>query len=72
MLVAWEHVNIQYLTEDLGVSKDKIPSWSDSDFDTVYELTFEAGLMTGFRVSAQNFSVPPATAAQVETKDAAT
>ena len=28
VLAAWEHVNIQYLTEDLGVPKRKIPYWS--------------------------------------------
>ena len=39
VLVAWEHVNIQYLTADLGVPKASIPNWPDSDYDTVYELT---------------------------------
>ena len=38
VLVAWEHVNIQWLTEDLGVPSTQIPSWPDSDYDTVYVL----------------------------------
>ena len=28
VLAAWEHVNIQFLTEDLGVPKRQIPYWS--------------------------------------------
>lgn len=28
VLAAWEHVNIQFLTEDLGVPKSQIPYWS--------------------------------------------
>ena len=39
VLVAWEHLNIQYLTADLGVPTAKIPHWEDSDYDTVYTLT---------------------------------
>ena len=39
VLVAWEHVNIQYLAADLGVPKAKIPTWPGSDFDTVYVLS---------------------------------
>ena len=50
VLVAWEHVNIQYLVRDLGVAKEKIPTWSDSDYDTVYALQASAAT-----VAAGNF-----------------
>ena len=42
----------------MGVSKDKIPTWPDSDFDTVYELGFDGGALTNFTVAAQNFTPP--------------
>ena len=64
-LVAWEHVNIQYLPADLGVPKEQIPTWPDSDFDTVYVLRFAQGQLTNFTVAAQNFS-PPTAAGLVE------
>jgi hypothetical protein len=58
VLVAWEHVNIQWLTEDLGVPSTQIPSWPDSDYDTVYVLEFDSAVqrLAGFHVAAQNFS----------------
>ena len=67
ILTAWEHVNIQYLTADLGVAASQIPSWSGADYDTVYELTFDGGMqLAGFKVSAENFH-PSAEAAAAAT-----
>ena len=62
ILVSWEHVNIQFLSADLGVPKSKIPYWKGSDYDTVYELTLDAdtGKLTEFVVKAQNY-VPKST-----------
>ena len=62
ILVSWEHVNIQFLSADLGVPKSKIPYWKGSDYDTVYELTIDAdtGKLTDFVVKAQNY-VPKST-----------
>ena len=55
LLVAWEHFNIQFLTEALGVQSNKIPSWSGSDYDTVYILEFNATAhLTSFVISAEN------------------
>eukprot|EP00756_Hemistasia_phaeocysticola_P064829 Hpha_TRINITY_DN8097_c0_g1::TRINITY_DN8097_c0_g1_i1::g.140047::m.140047 len=62
ILVAWEHVNIQYLTADLGVSKASIPTWKNSDYDTVYELTYTGSplKLLSFNISKENFHyVPP-------------
>jgi len=57
VLAAWEHVNIQYLTEDLGVSKDAIPNWPSSDYDSVYVLEFDdSQALKTFTVSHQNFN----------------
>jgi hypothetical protein len=61
VLVAWEHLNIQYLVEYLGVSKSMVPNWPGSDFDTVYELTYERksdGKLTSFEIDAENFTQP--------------
>lgn len=56
ILVAWEHVNIQYLTADLGVNKAAIPHWKGTDYDTVYELTLDSqAKLVGFDVKAQNY-----------------
>ena len=56
ILVAWEHVNIQYLTADLGVSKDKIPDWQGSDYDSVYVLELDdQGKLMKFTAAAQNY-----------------
>ena len=62
ILVAWEHYNIQFLTEDLGVSKSKIPTWGSEDFDTVYVLQLDAssGALISFSTDAQKF-VPQST-----------
>merc|ERR1711972_1017293 len=57
VLVAWEHLNIQYLTQDLGVQKSSIPKWSDSDYDTVYVLEFDSmQQLAKFWVSHENFT----------------
>jgi hypothetical protein len=56
VVVAWEHMNIQFLTAALGVAKDKIPHWPGEDFDTLYVFEFdtETTLLT-FRVSKEGF-----------------
>lgn len=62
VLVAWEHLNMQYLVEYLGVSKSMVPSWPGSDFDTVYELTYEEksdGRLTSFEIHAENYTRHP-------------
>jgi hypothetical protein len=56
ILVAWEHINIQYLAADLGVDRSLIPSWKDDDYDTVYVLTFVGGGAPFFRVAHENFT----------------
>lgn len=57
VLVAWEHMNIQYLTEDLGVAKSSIPAWSGSDYDTIYVLEFdETQQLVNFQTSHENFT----------------
>jgi len=62
ILVAWEHVNIQFLVAELGVDKDRIPYWKDDDYDTVYVLTLQrqTGKLVSFDVRAQNY-VPKST-----------
>ena len=35
VLVAWEHINIQYLTADLGVAKKSIPNWVTAHYSFV-------------------------------------
>ncbi|KAH8098430.1 hypothetical protein JL720_1373 [Aureococcus anophagefferens] len=55
-LVAWEHENIQYLAADLGVPTKSIPDWKSDDYDSVYELTFDAaGAFAGFDALAQDY-----------------
>ena len=66
LLVAWEHLNIQFLVEYLGVDKVLVPSWDGANYDSVYELTFQAnhaGSPPAFQVGAENFnsSVPTTT-----------
>jgi hypothetical protein len=57
VLVAWEHINIQYLTADLGVDKAKIPSWANADYDSVYVLTFDSSqALTSFHHAAENYT----------------
>jgi hypothetical protein len=46
VLVAAEHGHIQYLANDLGVSKDDIPYWKGSDYDSVYVVTISGGRAT--------------------------
>ena len=56
VLVAWEHENIQYLAADLGVPTKSIPDWKSDDYDSVYELTFDAGgALAGFDALAQDY-----------------
>jgi hypothetical protein len=55
ILVAWEHMNIKTLAEDLGVDKNSLPRWSGEDFDTVYVLEFDGSQqLTKVSVSNQN------------------
>ena len=57
ILTAWEHVNIQYLVEAMGVDKSKVPNWSGSDYDTVYIMTFTSeGTLASFDISHENFT----------------
>jgi len=57
VLAAWEHVNIQFLTAALGVSKDQIPYWSDKDYDTVYVLNLTTtGALASFEVRNQSYT----------------
>ena len=59
ILVAWEHVNIQYLAKALGVDEEQIPHWSSEDYDTVYELRYSAPdvkSLTDFRVAKENLT----------------
>ena len=58
VLVAWEHVNIQYLVEHLGVPKARVPHWPDDAFDTVYVLSVRDGSVVNFAVQRQNFTQP--------------
>ena len=54
--MAWEHENIQYLAADLGVPTKSIPDWKSDDYDSVYELTFDAGgALAGFDALAQDY-----------------
>eukprot|EP00930_Biecheleria_cincta_P102741 TRINITY_DN94562_c0_g1_i1.p1 TRINITY_DN94562_c0_g1~~TRINITY_DN94562_c0_g1_i1.p1 ORF type:complete len:216 (-),score=39.94 TRINITY_DN94562_c0_g1_i1:282-884(-) len=57
VLAAWEHLNIHYLTRDLGVAESQIPKWSGSDYDGVYILNFDSShKLKSFRRAAQNFN----------------
>ena len=57
VLAAWEHVNIQWLAEDLGVPKSKLPHWDDSNYDSVLVLGFDdAAALASFRVDAEHFN----------------
>ena len=59
VLTAWEHVNIQFLAEDLGVAKSQVPNWPGTDYDTVYVLEFDSTQrLTSFRVAAENYTPP--------------
>ena len=55
ILTAWEHNNIKYLSEDLGVAKSQIPDWPSTDFDSVYVLTFNDSMsLSSFHVAHEN------------------
>jgi len=57
ILVAWEHVNIKPLTEALGVQSSLLPTWSGSDYDTVYVLLFNnTGHVINFTIAAENLT----------------
>ena len=57
VLAAWEHVNIQFLTADLGVPKSQIPHWRAEDYDTVYIVNLTAsGALRSFGVHAQSYT----------------
>ena len=57
VLAAWEHVNIQYLVEAMGVSKSQVPTWEGSDYDTVYVLTMDVhGKLVQFHVAHENYT----------------
>ena len=56
VLVSWEHINIQFLVEAMGVPRSKVPYWPGDDYDTVYVLTLDdGGKLAAFHVSAQNY-----------------
>jgi hypothetical protein len=57
VLAAWEHINIQYLAEDLGVGRELIPAWAGSNYDSVYVLQYNAAdlSLTSFHTAAENF-----------------
>ena len=56
VLVSWEHQNIQFLVEAMGVPKSKVPHWKGSDYDTIYILQLDAdGKLTSFDVKAQGY-----------------
>ena len=63
VLAAWEHINIQYLAEDLGVSRHLIPTWPGSNYDSVYVLQINTADMSliSFHTAAENFHSPPPT-----------
>lgn len=57
VLAAWEHVNIQYLTEALGVPKEEVPRWDGSDYDSIYVFEYDNEQhLAAFQHSHQNFA----------------
>jgi hypothetical protein len=60
LLVAWEHVNIQFLVEHLGVPRPSVPHWPDDSFDTVYAVSVSHQRVVDFAVLRQNFTHAPA------------
>ncbi|GMH88321.1 hypothetical protein TL16_g11124 [Triparma laevis f. inornata] len=56
--VAWEHNNINPLTEALGVEESELDTWPDSDYDSIYELQFDAESLEllSFKKSAEEFT----------------
>ena len=56
VLVSWEHYNIQFLAENLGVPKADLPTWKGTDYDSVYVLELDAaGKLTSFEAKAQGY-----------------
>jgi len=56
VLAVWDHRNIKYLAEALGVGKRRIPDWKDSNYDSVYVLKFNRdGALVSFSEAHQNF-----------------
>jgi len=54
VLAAWEHNHIHDLAESLG-AKD-VPTWEESDYDSVYVLTFDSAFkLTSFEHSHEGF-----------------
>ena len=59
-LVIWDHDNIKYLARDLGVREQDVPLWPDSDFDSVWELSYSVNIdatsatLQSFTVGAQH------------------
>lgn len=60
ILTAWEHNNINFLAEDLGVPSSQLPHWSSTDFDTVYVVKFTASsggvAFSSFHTAHENFT----------------
>ena len=53
ILVVWEHANIYWLAQNLGVSPKSMPTWGGDDYNTVYRLSFSNGNMVGFKISRE-------------------
>eukprot|EP00404_Azadinium_spinosum_P001529 CAMPEP_0180416898 /NCGR_PEP_ID=MMETSP1036_2-20121128/737_1 /TAXON_ID=632150 /ORGANISM="Azadinium spinosum, Strain 3D9" /LENGTH=121 /DNA_ID=CAMNT_0022421875 /DNA_START=360 /DNA_END=725 /DNA_ORIENTATION=+ len=57
LLVAWEHFNIESLIAELGVPESDVPVWEESDYDSVYALSFDReNRLTAFGHLQENFS----------------
>ena len=55
IVVAWEHNNINKLAKALGASASDLPIWEDSDYDSIYVMTFEDGVFSNYEKKAENF-----------------
>ena len=54
VLAAWEHNHIHDLAESLGAKH--VPKWEESDYDSVYILTFDSAFkLTSFEHSHEDF-----------------
>ena len=60
ILAVWEHLNIRPLVEAMGVPAASVPSWPDSDYDTVYALEIDSGTgeVISFHIEHENFTAP--------------
>ena len=58
IVVAWEHNNINPLTEALGVDSSELDTWPESDYDTIYQLEFDADSLEllSYTKTAENFT----------------